>query len=343
MSEKVVITKKKLDAIGDALREKREESIQYPLDDMPQAIRDIQGGGGDFTISDASYLFYGGARINNYESIMSLLKDVTNTSYMFFSADDNKVFEDLDLSMLDTSKVTNMNSMFRQLNISCLDISSLDTGNVTDMSYMFNNMSVCKSIIFGEKFDTSKVTNMSNMFYNNGIENIDLSIFNTSKCTNMSSMFGSCQKLSGTLNFDTIDTSLVTDMSSIFSSCRNIEEILNLSAPKKAGITIGFPNGTSTTRYALKRLTFKTDLPEGVYSIRSAISIKYCSIERSGMIEMFNSLPDITAANVGTSYKKITITGNPCLTGILPDGTACETLTDEDRAIATAKGWTLVE
>jgi hypothetical protein len=103
----------------------------------------------------------------------------------------------------------------------------------------------------------------------------------------------------------------------------------------KAGLSITFPNGTSVAYVGkLKRLTFRTDLPEGTYSIRSAINIKYCSFDREGMIEMFNTLPDITAANVSASYKKITITGNPCVT----DGT----LTEEDKAIATNKGWTLV-
>ena len=48
---KVAVTKEKLDAIGDALREKREESIQYGLDEMPQVIRDIKSGGDDSFIS----------------------------------------------------------------------------------------------------------------------------------------------------------------------------------------------------------------------------------------------------------------------------------------------------
>ena len=43
-------------------------------------------------------------------------------------------------------------------------------------------------------------------------------------------------------------------------------------------------------------------------------------------------------------YFKVIITGNPGVTGLLPDGvTACETITDEDRALVTARGWTLIE
>ena len=58
---------------------------------------------------------------------------------------------------------------------------------------------------------------------------------------------------------------------------------------------------------------------------------------------MFNTLPDVSTQTYSENYKKITLTGNPCITGTLKDGTTCETLTDEDRAIATNKGWTLVE
>lgn len=49
---------------------------------------------------------------------------------------------------------------------------------------------------------------------------------------------------------------------------------------------------------------------------------------------MFGTLPDISGLTLSASYKNITITGNPCVT----DGT----LTDEDKAIAIGKGWTIV-
>lgn len=84
-------------------------------------------------------------------------------------------------------------------------------------------------------------------------------------------------------------------------------------------------------------------MPEGKYAIRSEINISYCNMERSGFLEMIDTITDVSSLSLSSSYKKITITGNPCVTGSLSDGTACETLTDEDRSIATTKGWTLVE
>lgn len=122
----------------------------------------------------------------------------------------------------------------------------------------------------------------------------------------------------------------------MFDNCTKLEEIIGFSATNTAGVTIAFPVGASaSSRMALKRLTFRTDLPDGVYSIRSAINIKYCSFERDGMVEMFNTLPDVSGLGLSSSYTTITITGNPCVTNA--------TLTAEDEAIATAKGWTLVK
>ena len=61
-------------------------------------------------------------------------------------------------------------------------------------------------------------------------------------------------------------------------------------------------------------------------------------------VEMVESLQDINGESDSVkNYAKITITGNPCVTGKLSDGTVCDVLTDTDRAIATTKGWTLIE
>ena len=146
------------------------------------------------------------------------------------------------------------------------------------------------------------------------------------------------------IDVSNFDTTKVSNMSGIFDYCSVLEEILGFSACYGSGMSIGFPRGSQYGGTChLRRLTFRTDLPDGQYSIRSAINIGYCSFERSGIVEMFGTLPDISSLGLSASYKKITITKNPCVTGKLADGTACDTITDADRAIATTKGWTLVE
>ena len=74
---KVVVTKEKLVAIGDALRDKTEATEAYSLDEMPEVIQGIEtGGGADFTINDASYLFYNGARFEYKDVFMNALTDM---------------------------------------------------------------------------------------------------------------------------------------------------------------------------------------------------------------------------------------------------------------------------
>ncbi len=108
-----------------------------------------------------------------------------------------------------------------------IDLKLLDTSRVTSMGYMFNN---CTSLITLDlsNFNTSNVTDMSSMFYNcNSLTTLDLSNFNTSKVKNMKSMFGSCRSLTA-LDLSSFDTSNVTDMGGMFTRCSSLIE-LNLS------------------------------------------------------------------------------------------------------------------
>ena len=289
------------------------------LDGMAALVDSIQSGGGsggdDFEIVDASYLFNYGAREDIIDKLLPHVKRPTNMSYMFNGC---KNITELDVSGIDTSGVTDMDSLFSGCKaLTSIDVSKFDTSNVTIMGSMFQACRALASIDVS-KFDTSNVTSMSYMFQSmQAVKVIDVSNFDTAK---------------------------VSNMSGIFDYCSELEEILGFSACYGSGMQIDFPRGSRYgATYHLRRLTFRTDLPDGQYAIRSAINIGYCSFERSGIIEMFGTLPDISSIGLSASFKKITITKNPCVTGKLADGTACDTITDADRAIATTKGWTLVE
>ena len=129
------------------------------------------------------------------------------------------------LKMLDTSKVTNMSSMFYDCsNLTDLDVSGFNTSNVTNMSSMLYG---CRSLtnLDASGFDTSKVTNMSLMFYDcYSLTNLDVSGFNTSNVTKMSSMFMYCSNLTN-LDVSGFDTSKVTNMSSMFYYCRSLTNL----------------------------------------------------------------------------------------------------------------------
>ena len=73
-----------------------------------------------------------------------------------------------------------------------IDLSALDTSKVTNMASMFAGCSRLTSLNVS-KFDTSEVTNMNGMFATcSSLTNLDVSNFDTSKVTDMSGMFCHC-------------------------------------------------------------------------------------------------------------------------------------------------------
>ena len=137
----------------------------------------IQGNGHLYAPEDSSYLF---GRMENVEYINNL-------------------------TILDTSNVTNMRYMFAGVRssgysgiytnieikgkIKSLDLSNFDTSNVTNMQGMFENQCSLTSLDLSN-FDTSNVTNMGEMFEDTGrIEILDLSSFDTRNVTLTNCMF----------------------------------------------------------------------------------------------------------------------------------------------------------
>ncbi len=137
----------------------------------------------------------------------------------------NNVKEIKGLENLDTSKVTNMSSMFSGCeNLTSLDVSTFDTKNVTNMSYIFAD---CGSLtnINVSNFDTSNVTNMRAMFIGcSEITSLNISNFDTSKVTNMIEMFSGCSGITS-LNIRNFDTSNVTEMHAMFTNCSGLTNL----------------------------------------------------------------------------------------------------------------------
>ncbi len=126
--------------------------------------------------------------------------------------------ETLDLTYLDTSKVTNMERMFEGCsNLTSIDVSNFDTSKVIDMRGMFNKCSNLKNLDVSN-FDTSNVTTMRTMFqFCSSLTELDLSNFDTSKVIDMAYMFNGCYKLQ-TLNMSQANFSKVTSYKYMFWS-----------------------------------------------------------------------------------------------------------------------------
>jgi len=135
------------------------------------------------------------------------------------------LFDPIDFSKLDTSKVTNMSELFKDSYFPDLILDDFNTSNVTNMSGMFQ-YSYFDSPLDLTVLDTSKVTDMSHMFDGSYFPDLVLDDFNTSNVTNMSSMFKSSYFITSTsLDVSNFDTKNVTDMSYMFYGMSNTSSI----------------------------------------------------------------------------------------------------------------------
>ena len=149
---------------------------------------------------------------------------------------DCKSLRSVDLSGLDTSKTTSMNSMFYGCSkLSSLGLSGLDASSVTDMSYMFDGCSSLASLDLSS-FDTSKATSMNSMFCDcSKLASLDLSGLDASSATDMSYMFCDCSSLAS-LDLSGLDASSATDMSCMFYDCSKLFS-LDLSGLDASSVT----------------------------------------------------------------------------------------------------------
>ena len=137
-----------------------------------------------------------------------------------------------DVSHLDTSNFTSMDSMFRNCYLLTeLDVSHFDTSKVTNMSTMFKGCSSLTSLNVSG-FDTSKVTNMSTMFKGCSAKDIDLRAWNVENVTKMDCMFESAT--TEVINLTDWNAVKCTSMASMFNYCTHIKTIYGLSTLVKA-------------------------------------------------------------------------------------------------------------
>ena len=216
--------------------------------------------------------------------------------------------------------LTNVGNLYKMAQNLVIDV-QFDISNITDMTNMFYQCSNLTSI---PQLDTSKVTNMTNMFYQcsnlTSIPQLD-----TSNVISMSGMFSNCNSLT---SIPQLDTSKVTNMYAMFQSCSNLTSIPQLDCSKVSDISTFF--GYSD----IKALTFLGGFKNlGASSSLSGTSSTYVlakapNITHESIMNVINNLYD--RASAGYSVLTLKLHAN-----------TLALLSDDDKAIATNKGWTL--
>lgn len=304
--------------VGDKSISRR--MITYKVDDTGK-ITSIDGhelnGGGDYQIKplevtqngvyDTAGEAYKPVRVSVPQtaqggSVKALL-DATKTTNSLFKDYKGTSVDGL-ISYSDTSNVTNMRQMFF-LASKLTSVPQLDTSKVTDMSEMFRN---CSSLTSIPQLDTSNVRDMESMFFScNKLTTIPQ--LNTSKATRMLTMFLGCNKLT---TIPQLDTSNVTNMGEMFNGCTSLTSIPELNVANANYFASIFNKCTSLTSI-------------GMYGFRYSIDISQTALEHDALVAFLNQ--------AGTAYDNSqTITMGSAKLALL---------SDEEKAIATNKGWQL--
>jgi len=155
---------------------------------------------------------------NNLTALPPLPPRVIIVSKMFFSATNFN----LDISMWDTSSVTNMSLMFAGATKFNQNLSGWDTSKVTDMTQMFIGAEAFNGDI--STWDTSRVTSMHQMFTGARKFNAAIGEWDVSKVTSMQEMFSSAEAFNQPIG--NWDTSSLISMTSMFQGAASFNRPL---------------------------------------------------------------------------------------------------------------------
>ena len=312
-------------------------SISKEIERLQQAKKDI----GDAIVRKGGSV---SGTIDTYAKSIIALGDMSfRTAIDIVNKSDAK---NVDLTMISPKNETSLDNLFKNnTNLININASNWDTSNITSMMFTFSSMPNLESVDFADwdvsnvttfyamfdgsnkienidvsKWDTSSVTDMGWMFNLNNLKHLDVSNFNTSKVTNMYAMFNRCLSLTR-LDVSNFDTSNVLDFGRVFSYWINVCEELNISGLNLTKCT-SITNTFTSTNFKVIRCD-GLRLPNIDMSTIGLNSSTALTVDN--IVGLLNALPQ---SDKGYSFQ------------IGSDNIA--KLSDEQKAIATNKGWTLI-
>ena len=376
---KVLVKEATLTSIADAIREKNGSTDTYYPNEMAAAITAIETGGGDIpeeglTITgNCNHRFaYNGWNwfIDAYAKKIKT-NNITGAGNMFYYSD---AIKEIPFEInFDASKNVTLTDMFSQSGIET--VPKINNCKPTETSSMFFQ---CKNITqypedMDEWFDWSFIENLTNSYsgrmnsmfaFNHSLRKFPVGMIkHTNKYmtsnTPYYSMANTCSALDEITNLPVLfkDIEKTTNLfTTTFNNTRRIKDItfetdngapyvvqwkaqtIDLSKEIGYGFTsASFYNTGLTTATQIKDDTTYQALKDNVDSWTSLEN--YSRYNRTSAINTINSLPD-TSAYLATAGGTNTIKFKGAA-GALTDGGAINTMTEEEIAVATAKGWTV--
>ena len=278
--------------------------------------------------------------------------DIISCSSMFL---DRVNIKRVDLSNFDSSKVSEMNLMFKGCTkletinfgtintnlvtnmerfcenchlLKSIDLSSLNIASLKKIEYIFSECHELDPINFGTS--TAQLEGMTYAFNHcHKLKSIDLSHFDTSGVSNMKSLFDNCYALEN-INFGNINTANVETMHGMFSSCGSLRSIdlSKFNTAKVKNMDWMFNGCSGLTELTLGN--FDTSSLQSMYMTFNGCSglasldlstWKYDKLE--GMGFTFKDCANLVSINLGTS-------DSPCLKDTSSTFEGCAALNSVD-------------
>ena len=223
-----------------------------------------------------------------------------------------------------------------------IGLGTWNVNSVTNMASMFSECSKITELSGLEDWRTESLTNVGSMFNGCTIKNIDLSNWHPSNITVVMRMFINCKYLTS-VDMTGWDMSNVTAIDGMFQNCSSLIEIKGSetwNAPKLSVIAVSFYNCNKLTNLDLSgcdvsNVTNFTNVFHACNSMETFNSFKNIKFSLT-----INASTKITAESLMSVINNLmTVTTTQKLT---IGATNLAKLTDEQKAIAINKGWTLV-
>lgn len=376
---KVLVNESSLTGIADAIRGKNGSTTTYKPSEMAAAITAISGGSGP-EIPESAFVLSGSCMyrfansawdwfINLYGNKITT-ENITNTQYMFYNCslsnipfeininDNTSISYMFSLSKIKTlpyinGKVENAANLFNK----CKYLNSIqeDWAEHINWDYVHSNQNIRLSSMFSDCYSLRHIPDslITEIWGVNGSNNFYVAYYN---------QFYSCYSLDEVNNIMPQQATMSSDRcNSMFTYCTRLKNAtfalqdngtpytvswktqkidlsnhVGYAQPNKKVSILNYNSGITADKEVTDDATYQAlkDDPDWFTT-----KVEYSRYNHDSAVATINSLPD-TSAYLATAGGTNTIKFKSAA-GSATDGGAISSLTPEEIAVATAKGWTV--
>lgn len=321
-------------------------------------------------VTDMSYIFQSCTSLTGIEISDWDVSKVANMQYAFNYCTN---LIDIDLSKWNVQNVTNLVRTFSH----CEALNSLNIAdwNVLKCNNLLGCFEYCENLanIDLSKWNVSNVESLSNLFHDcSNLKYLNIAHWNVSKNKSLSGLFSGCTNLEN-IDLSKWDVSNVTEMSSIFRNCNSLTKIdlsnwntsslnyymafyeaflgcSNLSEINLAGWDLTKTSGTYIFYRAFKDCSNLSKLDISNWDANTLFMASQCFQNCKklsniiGPLSNISEIKDIAILPLSNESAMVIINGlNDVSTSqtVTFNKSTYNTLTEDQIAIATAKGWTV--